>query len=159
MANYRKTETGAWVEVDDKERIIRIIDPGTEQTEIEPYTAQMPEAIPVRVVAPSVQQQVILKTSYVDRARAFNVKVRWLAVPVSIAAALLAYVGVGIPVLSIRMLTVISCSYMATWLIAFIWSELTSADGVSLLHTIMGWNYLRREQRERHRYYRWMERK
>lgn len=159
MPNKRYDARGNWVEVDDHERVIRIIDPAPDQrAEIEPYSSQVPEAVPVHMVAPSAQQHVEMRTSYRDRAEGFNLKTRWLAIPVAAVAALVAYSGYKVPALSVTMLTVVSMTYMVVWLAAFIWSELTSADGVSLFHTWMGWRYLRREQRERHRHYRRQER-
>lgn len=44
--------------------------------------------------------------------------------------------------------------FLATWLAAWIVHNVVSADGVALVHTILGWSYLRREQAERHKRYR-----
>jgi hypothetical protein len=64
-------------------------------------------------------------------------------------SALVALLGFGVPLLSLPMLAVFWIAFLAWWLAGWVVHHLFSADGVALLHTLKGWQYLEREQRAR----------
>ena len=106
-----------------------------------------PEYELMRAPAASLASEV--SGSYQDRAKGFQI----VTVPIALAfgggSALVALLGFGVPLLSLPMLGVFWFAFLLWWLAGWLIHHLFSADGVALLHTIKGWQYLEREQRAR----------
>lgn len=125
------------------------------------FVAPLPERRPVKIeVLPPEQQLTPAATSssevsgsYQDRAKGFQVA----TLPISIAfgggSALVALLGFGVPLLSLPMLGVFWIAFLGWWIVGWLIHHIFSADGVALLHTVKGWQYLEREQRARLRRY------
>lgn len=92
--------------------------------------------------------------TYLDRAKGFQVVSVPLAAAVGAGSLLIGIAGFGVPVLSVAALLWLWAGFLATWLAAWIVHNVVSADGVALVHTILGWSLIYREQTERHRRYR-----
>lgn len=78
--------------------------------------------------------------------------------PVSVAfgigGALVAALGWQIPWLSLSMLAIFWLVFLAWWLLGWAVHHIVSPDGVALIHALLGWRYLQREQAERLKRYR-----
>ena len=92
-------------------------------------------------------------SSHVDRAKGFAVTTMPLAAATSLVVLLIGITAFGVPVLSVAALLLSLAGFSLTWLVAYIAHTLISADGALVLHTLLGWQYLRREQTERIRRY------
>ncbi len=104
---------------------------------------------------PAPPQTVLLPhAGYEDRARGFSIATAPLAAVVGLVIALVAIIGWQVPIASLATLMLALGGFALVWLIAYIAHTLISPDGTMFSHTILAWGYLRREQRERHRHYR-----
>jgi hypothetical protein len=113
----------------------------------------LPPSYQVPMVTPSGTTESHTVGSHADRARGFQI----VTVPISIAfgvgVAVVGAVGFAVPVFSLSMLLLFWLAFLAWWLCGWALHLLFSADGVALLHTVKGWQYLEREQRARLRRY------
>jgi hypothetical protein len=104
---------------------------------------------PEQQIAPAASVASEVHGSYQDRAKGFQI----VTVPIALAfgggSALVALLGFGVPLLSLPMLGVFWFAFLLWWLAGWLIHHLFSADGVALLHTLKGWQYLEREQRAR----------
>lgn len=91
--------------------------------------------------------------SHTDRARGFALATGPLAGATGFVVLLIGITAFGVPVLSVAALLLALGGFALTWLIAYIAHIFVSADGALVLHTVMGWRYLRREQTERFKRY------
>ncbi len=109
----------------------------------------LPPSYELPTVAASAMLESRVQGSYQDRAKGFQI----VSVPVALAfgagIALVALLGFRVPLFSLPMLAVFWLAFLAWWLMAWALHLLFSADGVALVHTLRGWNYLEREQRAR----------
>lgn len=105
------------------------------------------------VLPPAATTNVELRASYVDRAKGFQIASVPLAAAVGAGSLIIGIVGAGVPLFSVAALAWLWGGFLATWLIAWAIHNVVSPDGISLIHTILGWRYLRREQIERHKRY------
>lgn len=106
------------------------------------------------VLPPAAQVQTEIRTSHVDRAKGFQIVSVPIAVAFGVGALVLAVVGWSIPAMSLIGLAVFWVAFLFWWLMAWVIHNVVSPDGIALIHTLMGWAYLRRDQRERHKRYR-----
>ncbi len=104
-------------------------------------------------VQPASLTQGAVSGSHLDRAKSFNLVALPLAGGVGVGSLIVGLVGFSVPIMSVAALAWLWSGFLLTWLIAWGLHLLFSADGVSLLHTVNQWDYLKREQRERWRYY------
>jgi hypothetical protein len=110
------------------------------------------EVSPAQLPAPP--QTVLLPTAnYTDRARGFTLATGPLAAATGFVVALIAITAFGVPALSVAALLLALAGFTAAWLIAYIAHTLISPDGALFVHTILAWQFLRAEQKERHRRY------
>lgn len=93
-------------------------------------------------------------SGHVDRAKGFTIATAPLAAVAGVVTALVGIIGWRVPVASLGALLLALGGFALVWLIAYIAHVFVSADGALVLHTVMGWAYLRREQTERHARYR-----
>jgi phage shock protein PspC (stress-responsive transcriptional regulator) len=119
------------------------------QVEIATVQPELP-APPTTVLLPHA--------GYEDRARGFGIATAPLAGIAGIVAALVGIVGWQVPVASLITLLLALGGFAVVWLIAYIAHTLISPDGALFLHTLFTWGYLRREQTERIRRYRGVNR-
>jgi hypothetical protein len=118
-----------------------------------------PVAKPVRIevlppgelpaVAPAASLSSEVSGSYQDRAKGFQIVTVPIALAFGAGSALVALLGFGVPLLSLPLLGVFWFAFLAWWLAGWLIHHLFSADGVALLHTLKGWQFLEREQRAR----------
>lgn len=90
-----------------------------------------------------------LDTSHVDRARGFTIASVPLAAALGVVAFLVAVAMFGVPWLSGAALVVLFGTFAAVWLVAWLWYQAASPDGVSLFQVVLGYRLLRHEQRAR----------
>ena len=100
-------------------------------------------------ISPAASLASEVSGSYTDRAKGFHVATLPIALAFGGGSALVALLGFGVPLLSLPMLGVFWLAFLAWWLMGWFIHHLFSADGVALLHTLKGWQYLEREQRAR----------
>lgn len=93
-------------------------------------------------------------SSHIDRATGFTVATVPLAGATGIVVLLIGITAFGVPVLSVAALLLALGGFALTWLIAYVAHVFVSPDGALVIHTVMGWRYLRTEQAERIKRYR-----
>lgn len=108
------------------------------------------DPLPMQIDAPMPVQTVQrMTTSHVDRAKGFSIVSIPLAVGVGVGGLLIA-VGMGaVPLFSMGALLVLFLAFLATWLIAYIWHQSASPDGVGLWQVMLHYRLLSREQKAR----------
>jgi len=92
--------------------------------------------------------------TFTDRARGFQIASVPLAAGVGLGSLIVGIVGWGVPLFSVAALGWLWTGFLLTWFAAWVVHNLVSPDGIALAHTILGWQYLKAEQRERHKRYR-----
>ena len=107
-----------------------------------------PAAHEVQTAQP-VQTVQRLDTSHVDRARGFTIASVPLAAALGLVAFLVAVALFGVPWLSGAALVVLFGVFGLVWLVAWIWYQSASPDGVALFQVLLGYRLLRHEQRAR----------
>ena len=102
------------------------------------------------------QQPVVerLGGSYKDRAIGFSIKTWQVALLFGVIAWLLARIGAGWPLFSIKALLALAFAAGLVWLAAFGLDLLLSPAGVAWYNSRRMWNHLDREQKERFKHYR-----
>ena len=109
---------------------------------------------PAELLPPSSMAHVQLHTTYSDRARGFQLATLPVSLAFGVGALIVAVAGWSIPVVSIGALTIFWCAFLAWWLLGWAIHHIVSPDGVALIHALLGWRLLYREQAERHKRYR-----
>ena len=99
--------------------------------------------------AQPVQTVQRLDTSHVDRARGFTIASVPLAAALGLVAFLVAVALFGVPWLSGVALVVLFGVFGLVWLVAWLWYQSASPDGVALFQVLLGYRLLRHEQRAR----------
>ena len=92
-------------------------------------------------------------SGHVDRAKGFSIAAGPLAGAVGLVVAIVGIVGWQVPIASLITLLLALAGFALTWLVAYVAHVFVSSDGALVLHTVLGWGYLRREQTERLRRY------
>lgn len=116
--------------------------------------AAIAPADPMQLPAAPATSEVILRTTYEDRARGWLLAVTPLSAVGGLAGVLLAAVGYAVPIFSLAALLVYFGTFAATWLLGYIVHTMVSPDGVALLHVLFAWRYVNAERRARERTYR-----
>ncbi len=109
---------------------------------------------PAELLPPASIAHVELRTTYTDRSKGFQVATLPVSVAFGIGGALVAALGWKIPWLSVSMLAIFWLAFLAWWLLGWAVHHIVSPDGVALIHALLGWRYLQREQAERLKRYR-----
>ncbi len=115
------------------------------------YEVLPPAELPTMAPASMVESRIT--GSHEDRARGFQIVTVPIAIAFGVGVGVVAVLGFRVPVLSLSLVGVFWCAFLAWWVIAWALHLLFSADGISLLHTWRGWRYLEREQAARLRRY------
>lgn len=92
-------------------------------------------------------------SNYTDRARGFSLATAPLAAATGFVVLLIGIAAFGVPLLSVAALLLALGGFSLVWLVAYVAHVFVSADGALFVHVLMGWGYLRREQRERFKRY------
>ncbi len=117
-----------------------------------PTRVEIIESPPAQL--PSPPQTVLLpQAGYEDRARGFGIATAPLAGVAGFVVALVGVIGWQVPVASLATLLLALGGFAAVWLCAYVAHVIVSPDGAAFAHVILGWNYLKREQKERHKRY------
>ena len=111
-------------------------------------------AEPAQLPAAPATSDVILHTTYEDRARGWLLAVTPLSAVGGLAGVLLAAVGWAMPILSVTALLVYFATFAGVWLLGYVVHTVVSPDGVALLHVLFAWRYVERERKTRERAYR-----
>lgn len=112
------------------------------------------DADPLPMLPTAARVQTEIHTSHVDRAKGFQVATVPVAVAAGAGALIVAVAGWSVPALSLVGLLIFWAAFLAWWVLGWLIHNIVSPDGIALVHTLLGWSYLKREQRERHRRYR-----
>ncbi len=104
---------------------------------------------------PAIPQTVLLpQAGYEDRAKGFGIATAPLSIVAGFVAALVGVVGWQVPIASLITLLLALGGFAGVWLLAYVAHIIVSPDGATFFHVILTWGYLRREQSERFRRYR-----
>ena len=101
------------------------------------------------ILPTSAMTTVEIRTSHTDRAKAFQIVSVPLAGAVGAGSLIVGIVGAGVPIFSVAALAWLWSGFLLTWLAAWLIHNIVSSDGIALLHTLLGWQYLSREQKAR----------
>jgi small neutral amino acid transporter SnatA (MarC family) len=101
------------------------------------------------ILPTSAMTTVEIRTSHSDRAKAFQIVSVPLAAAVGAGSLIVGMVGWSVPIFSVAALAWLWGGFLLTWLAAWVIHNIVSTDGIALIHTLMGWQYLRREQKAR----------
>ena len=132
-------------------RRYEVVQVGTQQ-HIE-YVDMGPSQLPEAATRGNMRTTAHIEGSYQDRARGFSISTNNLAMVTA------AFVGAAVLVIGDDVtFAVLSAwvigGYFIVWLGAFMLHTFVSAEGNDLIHTLLMWRYLNREQSERFRRYR-----
>lgn len=128
-------------------RDVRFVSPNPKpRVEIIPSEDPLP-------MLPTAHTSVELHTTYVDRAKSFQLATLPIAVTFGLGALIVAVVGYSVPVISIGALAVFWLAFLAWWLIGWTIHHIASPDGIALVQALLMYRYVRNEQVERHRRY------
>lgn len=104
----------------------------------------------MEIMAPTpVRTEQRLATSHVDRAKGFSIVSLPLAGGVGLGGLLLAVGLFQVPIFSMGALLILFLAFLATWLVAWLWYQSASPDGVALWTVLLHYKLLRHEQRAR----------
>lgn len=112
--------------------------------EIQPYQVQ-------QMMAQTSTSQVILKTTYTDRANGYRRATAPLSVAFMVAGALVAIFVQSAPVFSLATIAWMFSGFCAAWLIGWLVHTLASPDGAVIAQAFYAYRIIRREQDYRHR--------
>ena len=104
-------------------------------------------------VAPNAQHYVEMRTSAKDRAQGFLIATVPLFAGLALGMVLISVFFFGVPFMSLTALVIFWLSFVAAWLIAYVYTLHTSAEGIALYEAKKKWSIIEREQMERWNYY------
>ena len=90
-----------------------------------------------------------MRATYTDRARGFQLATVPVAVAFGGGVLLVAAIGWSVPVFSVAALSVFWCAFLAWWLVGWTVHHVVSPDGIALIQALLGYRYVRHEQRAR----------
>ena len=104
-------------------------------------------------VQPSAQHYVEMRTSAKDRAQGFLIATVPLFAGLALGMVLISVFFFGVPFMSLTALVIFWLSFVAAWLLAYIYTLAVSAEGIAMFEARQKWNVIKREQEERWSYY------
>lgn len=116
--------------------------------------ARYEPVLPADLLPPASMAHVELRTTYSDRARGFQLATLPVSIAFGIGALIVAIAAYAVPVLSVAALAIFWVSFLGWWLLGWTVHHIISPDGIALIHALLGWRYLQREQTERLKRYR-----
>jgi len=126
---------------------------------VAPAPRQRVEILPPDDLAPmmpTAQTTVELRTTYTDRSIGFQVATLPISIAFGVGALVVAIAGYSVPVISIGALAVFWLALLGWWLLGWAIHHIACPDGIALVQTLLMYRYVRNEQRERIRRYRWL---
>lgn len=90
-----------------------------------------------------------VRATYTDRARGFQLATVPVAVAFGGGVLLVAAIGWSVPVFSVAALGVFWVAFLAWWLVGWTVHHVVSPDGIALIQALLGYRYVRHEQRAR----------
>ena len=154
MAQYRYDKTyDVLLRWDEKNKdYIPVTEPSPKP--IVPIEKQQAPERSIQLLPSATTTHINVETTYRDRAKGFQIATVPVAVAFGVGAVVVGTIGYAVPVFSILSLSIFWLAFLAWWLIGWVTHHLFSPDGVALVHALLGWHYLRREQSERFKRYR-----
>ena len=138
----------AWQEI--KQRRGNFVAPYGPGERPAPIARRLEPQTPLELGAPMPVQSIQrYDTSHVDRAKGFTIVSIPLAMGVGLGGLLLAAGLFSVPLFSMGALLVFFLTFLGVWLVAFLWHESASPDGVTLWQVLLHYRLLRYEQRAR----------
>lgn len=104
-------------------------------------------------VQPSAKHYVEMRTSAKDRAQGFLIANVPLFAGLALGMVLIAVFFFEVPFLSLPALVIFWLTFVAAWLISYIYTLAVSAEGIAMYEARQKWNVIKREQQERWNYY------
>lgn len=104
-------------------------------------------------VAPSATHHVEMRTSAVDRSKGFLIATVPLFAGLALGMVLISVFFFDVPFLSLPALVIFWLSFVASWLLAYVYTLAVSAEGIAMFEAKSKWDVIKREQRERWDYY------
>lgn len=101
----------------------------------------------------SAQHNIEMRTSAVDRSKGFLIATVPLFAGFALGAVLVSVFFFGTPFLSLTALVIFWLTFVATWLLAYLYTLAVSAEGIALFEAKRKWGVIEREQQERWDYY------
>ncbi len=123
---------------------------------VAPYREPLPQVVEVEVMRELPSAPISLPmphSGHVDRAKGFGIATMPLAGVAGLVAALVGVLGWQVPLASLATLLLALGGFALVWLAAYALYVFVSPDGALVLHTVMGWQYLNREAKERRKRY------
>lgn len=111
------------------------------------YTVTPAEPLPM--LPTTAQSSTEVSGSFVDRAKGFQIASVPLAAAVGLGSLIVGIVGWGVPFFSVAALAWLWTGFLLTWFGAWVVHNLFSGDGIALLQAMLGYRYLRHEQKAR----------
>lgn len=105
-------------------------------------------------VTPSAQQQVIVRTSAVDRAKGYTITLIPLSAALAVLAVIVRVTLLSHPLLTLGTLFVFWLIFVLAWLVGWVVTLVMTPEFVSLYEAKRKWNVIEREQENRWAYYR-----
>lgn len=105
--------------------------------------------LPAELLPPASMAHVELRTTYLDRSAGFQLATLPISIAFGVGALIVAIAGYSVPVVSIGALAIFWLAFLAWWLLGWAIHHIVSPDGVTLIHALLGWRYLAREQKAR----------
>ena len=124
---------------------------------VTPAPRQRVEILPPYEAAPmlpTAQTSVELHTTYLDRAKGFQLVTLPIAIAFGVGALVVAVVGYSVPFVSLAALAVFWLAFLGWWLLGWTIHHIASPDGIALVQAMLMFKLVRAEQVERHRRYR-----
>ncbi len=108
---------------------------------------------PIDLLPSASQTRVEVRGTFTDRAKGFQIASVPLTAGVGLGSLIVGIVGWGVPFFSVAALAWLWTGFLVTWFAAWVIHNLVSPDGIALVHTLLGWQYLHAVRKEREKRY------
>lgn len=149
-------EAGEMVKRNRYDQGLNMVRPEQQQAMVRRIPTELGQTSHVIDVAPSAQHIVTMKTSARDRAEGFLLATVPLFAAFALAIVLISVFFFSVPFMSLTALVIYWLAFVAAWLIAYVYTLATSAEGIAMFEARQKWNVIKREQQERWDYYKKM---
>lgn len=150
-------ETGTMAKRNRYDEGLNMVQPAPQQrTIVRRMPTEINQTSHVIDVAPSSQHLVTMKTSAVDRAQGFLISTTPLFAGLALGFVLISVFFFNVPFMSLTALVIFWLSFVAAWLLAYVYTLAVSAEGIAFFEAKKKWQVIEREQRERWSYYKQM---
>lgn len=101
----------------------------------------------------SATHNIEMRTSAVDRSKGFLIATVPLFAGLALGMVLISVFFFDVPFLSLPALIIFWLTFVATWLLAYLYTLAVSAEGIAMFEARSKWKIVEREQAERWNYY------